>query len=175
VPELAVHPRDTRDKAIGLQRSQDLARLGIDLVDAAVVILADPQRALGPGQSGAVTAPGRRRPALGDLGAPARSGVPRGGPGRAARLAAAIATGVALAALPKCPLCLAAYLSAIGAGAASLVGAVYPVAGFTIAAVLIVIAARSLAVRGRSRRRFPVESRQVTAGGTRRPCCHPRR
>jgi len=91
------------------------------------------------------------RPALGDRGAPARGGPPRG---RAARFALAIASGVALAALPKCPLCLVAYLSAIGAGAASLVAAAYPVAGFTVAAVLIVIAARSLAVRGRSRRRF---------------------
>lgn len=78
--------------------------------------------------------------------------VGRGAPRRRWRLALAVASAVAFAALPKCPLCLVAYLSAIGAGAASLVGAVYPVAGLAIAAVLSVIALRGVR-RGRSESR----------------------
>src|SRR5689334_21381756 len=52
VPELAIDPGDAGHMPVGLDRAQDLAGRGIDLVDLAVVVLADPERALGPGQAG---------------------------------------------------------------------------------------------------------------------------
>ena len=51
VPELAVHPGDAGDEAIRLDRAQDGAGLGVDLVDLAGAVLADPERPLGPGQA----------------------------------------------------------------------------------------------------------------------------
>lgn len=87
------------------------------------------------------------RPAIGGGGAAAGRSAARLCRGRVVRLAVAVASGLALAALPKCPLCLVAYVSAIGAGAASLAGAVYPAAGLAIAVALAVIAARCGAAR----------------------------
>ncbi|CAM5442605.1 hypothetical protein [Rhodanobacter lindaniclasticus] len=51
VPALVVDPGDAGDEAVGFDRAQDRAGRGIDLVDLAPAILADPQRALGPGQA----------------------------------------------------------------------------------------------------------------------------
>jgi len=71
------------------------------------------------------------------------------GRGRPARLAWALAPWLALVALPKCPLCIAAYLCAIGIGAgvaAPLAGAVIPVARIA-AAVLSLAALAIYAVR----------------------------
>src|SRR6185437_4891501 len=48
------------DEAVGLDGAQDRARVRIDLMDLAVPIRADPERAFGPGKSG-VAATGRRR------------------------------------------------------------------------------------------------------------------
>jgi hypothetical protein len=45
MPELAVHPGDAGDEAIRFDRAQDSAFLGVDLVDLAGVVLADPKRA----------------------------------------------------------------------------------------------------------------------------------
>jgi hypothetical protein len=62
-------------------------------------------------------------------------------PRRRARLAWTLAPWIALAALPKCPLCIVAYLSAIGIGAgiaAPLAGALIPIA--RVAAVVSVAA-----------------------------------
>jgi predicted membrane-bound spermidine synthase len=71
---------------------------------------------------------------------------------RRARLAWALAPWLALAALPKCPLCIAAYLCAIGVGAgvaAPLAGAMLPLA--RLAAVLSLVALALYALR-RARR-----------------------
>jgi hypothetical protein len=71
---------------------------------------------------------------------------------RRARLAWALAPWLAVAALPKCPLCIAAYLCAIGVSAgvaAPVAGAMVPVA--RIAAVLSIAAIALHAVR-RARR-----------------------
>ena len=46
MPELAVHPGDAGDEAIRFDRVQDSAFLGVDLVDLAGVVLADPKRPL---------------------------------------------------------------------------------------------------------------------------------
>src|SRR2546429_4315661 len=63
VPQLAVHPGDAGDEAVGLQGAQHRPGVGIDLMDLAAVVLPHPQRALGPGHSriaGITTAPGCR-------------------------------------------------------------------------------------------------------------------
>src|SRR5262245_10225043 len=60
VPELAVHPGDSRDEAVRLDGAQDRARVGIDLVDLPIAVLPDPQRALAPGQPRVTTAAGGR-------------------------------------------------------------------------------------------------------------------
>jgi hypothetical protein len=52
-PQLAVQPRHARDEALGFDRLQDRARLRIEAVDLARAVLADPQRAFGPGEAGA--------------------------------------------------------------------------------------------------------------------------
>src|SRR3569833_962770 len=59
VPELAIDPRDPGDKARAGNGAQDLAGVGIDLVDLALAIDADPQCTFGPGQSGIAAAAGR--------------------------------------------------------------------------------------------------------------------
>lgn len=62
---------------------------------------------------------------------------------RRARLAWVVAPWIALAALPKCPLCIVAYLSAIGIGAgvaAPLAGAMIPIAGVAAVVSLAAIA-----------------------------------
>src|SRR5262245_51369474 len=59
MPELAVDPGDTRDKAIRFDRAQDGARLGVDLVDFAGAVLSDPKSPFSPGQA-RVAALGRR-------------------------------------------------------------------------------------------------------------------
>ena len=50
VPELAVDPGDAGDEAIGLDGAEHGSGLGIDLVDPAVAMLADPERPFGPGE-----------------------------------------------------------------------------------------------------------------------------
>jgi hypothetical protein len=67
----------------------------------------------------------------------------RAAPRRRARLAWTLAPWIALAALPKCPLCIVAYLSAIGIGAgiaAPVASAVLPVARVAAVVSLAVIA-----------------------------------
>jgi hypothetical protein len=67
---------------------------------------------------------------------------------RRARLAWVLAPWLALAALPKCPLCIVAYLCAIGVGAgvaAPLAGAMIPIA--RIAAVVSAVALALYALR----------------------------
>jgi hypothetical protein len=62
---------------------------------------------------------------------------------RRARLAWALAPWIALAALPKCPLCIVAYLSAIGIGAgvaAPLASAALPAARVAAVVALLAIA-----------------------------------
>src|SRR5690606_29955084 len=51
VPQRIAHPADPGDVAVRLQAAQDLAGLRIDLVDAAALVLAHPQVAVGPGQA----------------------------------------------------------------------------------------------------------------------------
>jgi hypothetical protein len=73
---------------------------------------------------------------------------------RRARLAWAAAPWIALAALPKCPLCIVAYLSAIGVGAgiaAPLASAVLPAA--RAAAVVALVAVTLCVVHGVRRAR----------------------
>ena len=48
VPQLAVDPGDPGDDAVGFDGAQNLSRLGIDLMDLAAAMLADPERAFGP-------------------------------------------------------------------------------------------------------------------------------
>src|SRR6185369_10470528 len=61
MPEFTVYPRHAGDEAVRLDRAQDRARLGVDLVDLAVAMLADPERALGPGQARVVALAGCRK------------------------------------------------------------------------------------------------------------------
>src|SRR5215510_6354802 len=60
VPELAVDPGDPGDDAVRLDGAKDRARLGIDLVDLAVPMLAHPERPFGPRQPRVTAAAGRR-------------------------------------------------------------------------------------------------------------------
>src|SRR5262249_53956754 len=59
MPELALDPGHPGDEAVRLDRAQDLAGVGIDLVDLAVAILSHPQGSLGPGEAGVAAAAGR--------------------------------------------------------------------------------------------------------------------
>src|SRR4030095_13544233 len=59
VPEFPVHPGDASNESVRLDRAQDRAGLGVDLVDLPGAVLADPERSLGPGQA-RVAAVGRR-------------------------------------------------------------------------------------------------------------------
>ncbi len=80
--------------------------------------------------------------------APERCGCAAGRGRRRARLAWALAPWIVLAALPKCPLCIIAYLCAIGlsAGVAGpLAGAMLPLA--RVAAVMSLAALALCAVR----------------------------
>ena len=52
VPELAVDPGDAGDEAVRLDGAQDRAGLRIDLMDLAVAMLPDPERAFRPGHPG---------------------------------------------------------------------------------------------------------------------------
>jgi len=56
VPKLPIDPRDSGNEAVGLDGAKNRAGLGIDLMNPAVPILADPQRAFGPGKSGVAAA-----------------------------------------------------------------------------------------------------------------------
>src|SRR5215510_2939012 len=60
VPEFAVDPGDPGDDAVRLDRAKDRARLGIDLMDLAVPMLAHPERPFGPRQPRVTAAAGRR-------------------------------------------------------------------------------------------------------------------
>src|SRR5262245_10504056 len=60
VPELAVRPGHAGDEAIRLDRAQDGAGRGVDLVDLARAVLAHPERALGPGEARVAALGGRR-------------------------------------------------------------------------------------------------------------------
>ena len=51
VPELAIDPGDSRDKAVGLDGAKNRAGVGIDLMDLPIPILPHPERAFGPGES----------------------------------------------------------------------------------------------------------------------------
>src|SRR6185503_20352875 len=48
VPQLAVHPGDAGDKAVGFDRAKDLSGVWIDLMDLPVAILSDPECPFGP-------------------------------------------------------------------------------------------------------------------------------
>src|SRR5438552_2342554 len=61
MPEFPVDPRHSRDEAVRLDRAQDRARLGVDLVDLPVAVLPDPERALCPRHARVVTLAGRRK------------------------------------------------------------------------------------------------------------------
>jgi hypothetical protein len=74
---------------------------------------------------------------------------------RRARLAWTVVPGVALAALPKCPLCLVAYLSAIGIGAGvatPLAHLVVPIVRVIAVVALAAVAVASVRVTRRARR-----------------------
>ena len=49
VPEFAVDPGHAGGEPVALDRAQDRARVGIDLVDLSLPVLAHPERAFGPG------------------------------------------------------------------------------------------------------------------------------
>jgi hypothetical protein len=74
---------------------------------------------------------------------------------RRAQLGWALAPWIALAALPKCPLCIVAYLSAIGLGAgvaAPLAGALLPIARAAAVLSVAVIALWAVHAVRRARR-----------------------
>ena len=52
VPQFPVHPRHAGDEAVGLDGAKNRPGFGIDLVDLARAMLADPQRAFGPCHAG---------------------------------------------------------------------------------------------------------------------------
>src|ERR1700682_2391389 len=60
VPELSVDPGDPGDEAVGLDRAQDLPCVWVDLMNLSLPVLPDPERPLGPRETG-VTAAARRR------------------------------------------------------------------------------------------------------------------
>src|SRR5580704_14875125 len=60
VPKLSLDPGNPGDEAAAFDGAKNRPGLGIDLMDLAVPILAHPQRAFGPGESG-VAAAARRR------------------------------------------------------------------------------------------------------------------
>ena len=53
VPEFAVHPGDARNKTVRLDGAKYRAGLRIDLMDLALAMLRDPERAFRPGRNGA--------------------------------------------------------------------------------------------------------------------------
>src|SRR5438045_784315 len=55
MPELAVDPGDAGHEALAFDGAKYRARVRIDLMDLALAVLSDPERAFGPGQSGIVT------------------------------------------------------------------------------------------------------------------------
>src|SRR5215831_1391599 len=59
VPELSVDPGDTGDEAVGLDDAENRACFGIDLIDLPVLVLPDPERSFGPGESRVSSAAGR--------------------------------------------------------------------------------------------------------------------
>jgi len=59
VPEFSVDPGDTRDEAVGFDRAQNGASLGVNLVDFTSPVLSDPERSFGPRETGVAT--GSRR------------------------------------------------------------------------------------------------------------------
>ena len=63
MPELAVDPCHAGDEAVGLDRAENRAGIGIDLVDLPVAIVPDPERPLGPREPrvAAVARRGNRR------------------------------------------------------------------------------------------------------------------
>src|SRR5262245_57706632 len=60
VPELPVDPGHPGDEAVGLDRAKNRPRLGVDLVDLPVAILAHPERPFGPREPRVAAAAGRR-------------------------------------------------------------------------------------------------------------------
>src|SRR5205085_8924492 len=59
VPELAVDPGDAGHEALAFDGAKYRARVRIDLMDLALAVLSDPERAFGPRQSGIAATPGR--------------------------------------------------------------------------------------------------------------------
>ena len=60
VPELAIDPGDAGDEAIRLDGAEHGSGLGIDLMDPAGAVLADPERPVGPGEPRIPAVAGRR-------------------------------------------------------------------------------------------------------------------
>src|SRR6516225_8568485 len=56
----AIHPGDAGDEAVGLDRAEDRPGLRVDLMNFSRPILADPERAFGPGEAGVTAAAGGR-------------------------------------------------------------------------------------------------------------------
>src|SRR5262249_41190333 len=60
VPELSIDPGDARDEPLALDRAENRPRLGIDLMDLPLPILAHPERAFGPREPRVTAAAARR-------------------------------------------------------------------------------------------------------------------
>ncbi len=60
MPQLSIDPGDPGDEAVGLDRAKNRPCFGIDLMDLAISILPDPERAFGPGEPRIATSAGRR-------------------------------------------------------------------------------------------------------------------
>ena len=58
VPEFSVEPGDSGDESIGLDGAENGSRFRIDLMDFSIAILAHPECAFGPGESGVTAAAG---------------------------------------------------------------------------------------------------------------------
>lgn len=56
VPKFAIDPGDASDKALGFYGTQDDTGFRVDLMNLAIAILADPERAFRPGEAGVATA-----------------------------------------------------------------------------------------------------------------------